>query len=268
MTTLDLHSLQASDTIEQIIHWIRGAGRLALQYFDNVGSAYKRDRTLVTRADLEIEHLLAEQIGKAFPTHSFIGEESLQTAPDQLSDIVWVVDPIDGTTAFSHGLPGWGIAIGVLQAGKPLLGFYYMPLLDDLTYTSSAGVFCNNRRLRQTLRASWRQKGFLALSAGAHHDFSINIRHSRALGSNGTNLVYTARGSATAAFLPKAYLWDLVAGAAILERLGGELRYLDGALVNYKALLDGRLAPQPIIAGHANVLATLSGAIQLRQDSA
>ena len=268
MPTDDIDLLHTSDTIEQIIHWIQGAGRVALQYFNKVGSAYKPDRTLVTQADLEIEHQLAEQIGKAFPRHSFIGEESWRTAPTQLSDIVWVIDPIDGTTAFAQGLPGWGIAIGVLQAGKPLLGFYYMPLLGDLTYSSPAGVFCNNRRLRQSLRDSWQRKGFLALSAGAHHDFSINVRHCRALGSNGTNLVYTARGTATAAFLPKAYLWDLVAGAAIVERLGGELRYLDGSLVNYKALLDGRLAPQPIIAGHASILPTLSEAIQLRKDSA
>ena len=268
MAIRDTHSLHTRDTIEKIIGWIREAGQVALQYFNNVGPAYKPDRTLVTQADLEVEQLLAEQIDKAFPRHSFIGEESLRTAPAQLSDIVWVVDPIDGTTTFSQGLPGWGIAIGVLQAGKPLLGFYYMPLLDDLTYASPGGVFCNNRRLRRTLRNSWRQKGFLALSASAHRDFRINIHRSRALGSSGTNLIYTARGSATAAFLPKAYLWDLVAGAAIVERLGGELRYLDGTLVNYKALLDGRLAPQPIIAGHASVLTTLSGAIQLRQDSA
>lgn len=268
MTLSNTHPLLTSKTIDRIIRWIREAGQVAMQFFDGAGPAYKPDRTLVTEADLEVEHLLAERIRKAFPMHSFVGEESVHRGLTEHSDTVWVIDPIDGTTAFSQGLPGWGIAIGVLHAGRPLLGFYYMPLLDDLTYTSGTEVFCNDRCLRNSLRSDWRRKGYLALNASAHYNFRINVRHSRALGSNGTNLVYTARGSATAAFLPKAYVWDLVAGAAIMERLGGAMCYLDGSRINYQVLLDGRLALQPIIAGHANVLAGLPKAIQLRQDSA
>jgi myo-inositol-1(or 4)-monophosphatase len=261
--------LPTPDMIYQIIFWLREAGKIALGFFENVGPVYKSDQTFVTEADLEIESLLAERIEQAFPSHGLVAEESVGQRVLRSSDVIWVIDPLDGTTAFTQGLPGWGIAIGVLFQGEPVLGFYYMPLLGDLTYTTAQGeVFYNNHRLKPAMRLNWGQKGFLAITTTAHADFQINVRHTRALGSHHTNLIYTARGTATAAFLPKAYVWDLVAGAAIMRWLGGELRYLDGTAVNYRELLDGRLAPQPIIAGHANVLKTLPDLIQFRQYSA
>jgi fructose-1,6-bisphosphatase/inositol monophosphatase family enzyme len=138
-----------------------------------------------------------------------------------------------------------------------------MPLLDDMTYTTDRGqVYCNGRYLEGLVRPDWGQRGFLAVSASAHSDFQIGLKRTRTLGSVGASLVYTARGAATAAFLPKARLWDLVAGAAILIRAGGKLRYLSGRPVDYLDLFDGQLAPEPIIAGHPNVLAELQGAIR------
>jgi myo-inositol-1(or 4)-monophosphatase len=257
--------LHNSELVDLIIRWLREAGQIALQLFENVGHVYKADRTLVTQADIEIEALLTERIEQTFPTHGLIAEESAGARVIKLSDIIWVIDPLDGTTAFSQGLPGWGTAIGILAEGEPIAGFYYMPLLNDLTYTTAQGeVYCNGRCLTATMHTDWGQKGYLALTAKAHTDFQIDIALTRALGSNGTSLIYTARGSATAAFLPKAYVWDLVAGAAIMNKLGGELRYLDGAAVNYWALLDGRLAPQPIVAGHPHVLKSLPNLIKLR----
>jgi myo-inositol-1(or 4)-monophosphatase len=248
--------------IDQIIAWAHQAGQIALHHFKNVSPQYKSDRTFLTQADLEIESFLAERIRTAYPDHGLIGEEGTQKG-DRVSPSVWVIDPLDGTTAFVWGLPGWGISIGLLERGRPCFGLFYMPLLDDIAYTNGRGqVYCNEHRLERPIRPDWEQKGFLAVSASAHHDFQIDVRHTRALGSVGANLVYTARGSATAAFLPKARLWDLVAGAAILTEAGGELCYLSGRPVDYEALLGGQLAPEPIIAGHPKVLAGLQDAIR------
>lgn len=254
--------LRSPDMIDQIIAWARQAGRIALHHFKNVSPQHKPDRTFLTQADLEIESFLAERIRTAYPDHSLIGEEGTQKG-DHVSPSVWVIDPLDGTTAFVRGLPGWGISIGLLERGQPCFGLFYMPLLDDTAYTNGRGqVYYNERRLERTVRSDWEQKGFLAVNASAHYDFQIDVRRTRALGSVGANLVYTARGSATAAFLPKARLWDLVAGAAILTAAGGELRYLSGRPVDYEALFGGQLAPEPIIAGHPKVLAGLQGAIR------
>lgn len=257
-----------SEIVEEVIRWLHEAGQIALKHFDGVGPIYKPDHTFVTKADLEVEGFLTERIRQMFPMHGLVAEESASKRLGGSSDITWVIDPLDGTTAFTQGLPGWGIAIGILVGGKPTLGFYYMPLLRDLTYTTAQGqVYGNGRLLTPSLHTHWEQKGFLAVTASVHVDYQINTRFVRALGSHGTNLIYTARGSASAAFLPKAHVWDLVAGAAIIEQLGGQLRYLDGSAVDYEVLVDGRLAPQPIIAAHPQLLETLPHIIQLRKPS-
>jgi len=223
----------------------------------------KSDCTFLTEADLEIEYFLAERIRSMCPEHNLIGEEGARDDVGVLSPYVWVIDPIDGTTAFVQGLPGWGVSIGLLHQGQPCFGLYYMPLVDDMSYVTSQGeAYCNERNLTGAIRSDWGHKAFLAVNATAHFDFQINLKRTRALGSISTNLVYTARGAAAAAFTPKARLWDLVAGAAILTRAGGELRYLSGRSLNYLELLDGRLTTEPIIAGHPNLLADLTGVIR------
>lgn len=250
---------------EQVIAWAREAGEVALRHFKNINPQYKPDSTFLTEVDLEVENFLAERIQTAYPEHDLLGEERVRNQKRQVSPNVWVIDPIDGTTAFVQGLPGWGISIGLLQHGQPCFGLYYMPLLDDMTYTiSGSEVYCNEHNLTGALRSNWGQKGFLAINATAHYDFRINLKRTRALGSISTNLVYTARGTATATFAPKAHLWDLVAGAAILTSVGGALCYLSSRPVDYLELLDGRLTPEPIIAGHPQVLAELPDLIQLR----
>ena len=258
--TADLPQLTSQAPI-----WARQAGQIALHYFNhNNDIHYKADNTLLTRADVEIEQFLAAQIRAAYPDHHLLGEEGAAGQTASSSPYTWIIDPLDGTTAFTHGLPGWGIAIGLLHQAQPAFGLFYMPLLDDLTYTAEDEIYCNQRNRPQAVRPDWGRKGFLAVSSGAHKDFAINVQRTRAIGSAGASLIYTARGSATAAFIPKAYLWDLAAGAFILNRAGGELRYLSGQAVDFQPLLAGRLAPEPIIAGHPAILAELQGAIRSR----
>jgi myo-inositol-1(or 4)-monophosphatase len=256
----------SQDEISQIVGWSRQAGQIALQHFNQVKPQSKSDHTFLTQADLEIERFLTEQIKKTFPTYNVIGEEGLGDRADQSAPYIWAIDPIDGTTAFVQGLPGWGISIGLLAEGQPCFGLFYMPLLDDLTYTAGEGkLFCNDRLLQQSVRRGWGGKGFLAVNATAHRDFRINTQRIRALGSIGASLVYTARGTAAGAFVPKARLWDLVAGAAIVNRAGGELRYRSGRAIDYQALLAGQLAPEPIIAAHPELQTQLRELIEPHQ---
>lgn len=256
--------------IPQLLTWARQAGQIALHHFKNVETIrHKPDHSFLTQADLEVEHFLVERIRAAYPNLGLISEERARVDKDGSSPSIWVIDPLDGTTAFSQGLPGWGIAIGLLHRGQPCFGLFYMPLLDDMTYTTGfSEVYSNGCSLRQATRLDWDRKGFLAIIASAHRNFQISVPRTRAMGSVGANLVYVARGAATAAFLPKPRLWDLVAGAAILARAGGELRYLSGQSVDYPSLLDGRQVPEPIIAGHPRLLAELQAAIRPRTSDA
>lgn len=246
----------------QAISWARHAGQIACSYFNNVSVDYKADNSVLTRADIEIEQFLVSQIRSTYPDHGLVGEEG---AKNKLaSPFLWAIDPLDGTTSFSQGLPGWGISLGLLHEGQPIFGLFYMPQLSDLTVTEASGVSWNEKLLTQPIQPNWGRKGFLAVSTGAHHDFEIDVLRTRALGSVSASLVYTARGAATAALIPKAYLWDLVAGASILKQAGGELRYLSGSPVEYLSLIDGSLAPEPIIASHPDLFAELQSAIRPR----
>jgi myo-inositol-1(or 4)-monophosphatase len=247
----------SAPVVDEIIGWVRQAGHIALRHFTHSAPHAKADRSFVTQADLEIEDFLAGQLREAFPDHSLVAEEK-GWGEIEPSGPIWVIDPLDGTTAFVQGLPGWGTSIGALHRGRPCFGLFYMPLTNDLTYTTSrGGVYANDHNLRQAVRRNWNAKGFLAVGASVHRDFQINIPRIRALGSIGASLAYTARGTAAAALLPRTCLWDIVAGAAILERAGGELCYLSGRPINYMDLLDGRHAPEPIIAGHPKLLPEL-----------
>jgi myo-inositol-1(or 4)-monophosphatase len=252
----------SAPVVDQIIGWVRQAGHIALRHFTHSAPHVKADRSFVTQADLEIEDFLAGQLREAFPDHSLVAEEK-GWGEIEPSGPIWVIDPLDGTTAFVQGLPGWGISIGALHRGRPCFGIFYMPLTNDLTYTTSlGGVYANDVSLRQAVRRNWNAKGFLAVGASVHRDFQISIPRTRALGSIGASLAYTARGTAAAALLPRTRVWDIVAGAAILTQAGGEMRYLSGQAIDYQAMLDGRLANEPIIAGHPNLLDELQTAIR------
>lgn len=249
--------------VGQAIEWAKEAGKISMDYFKNVTATFKADDTLVTKADVEIETYLVNQIRSHYPDHWLIGEEGTSEQTTN-SPYTWAIDPLDGTTAFVQGLPGWGISIGLMYHNQPVFGLFYMPMLDDMTYVTGHGLYCNENLLQHTVHADWGRRGFLAISNGAHRDFEIDVLRSRSLGSVGASLIYTARGSATAALVPKAYLWDLVAGACILHQVGGELRYLSGKPVDYDYLLQGHRTPEPILAGHPLMLTQLQTAIQPR----
>lgn len=247
-------------TTLRILGWIRQAGQIALRHFQQTTPSTKPDNTLVTQADVEIERYLTRQITAQYPQHNLLTEEGLYRQTNATSPYTWVLDPLDGTTAFVRGLPTWGVALALLEAGNPIWGAFYMPLLDDMTYTMENSVHCT-RCATPRLCTRWERHGFVATSMTAHTAFHIGVPRVGATGSIGANLVYTARGTATAAFIPKAYVWDLAVGAAILSRMGGELRYLSGKPVDYRHLLDGRRAPEPVIAGHPRVVQCLHNAI-------
>lgn len=256
----------SSNQIEGVIAWARQAGELAMPYFDRLDTVQnKADQSFVTPADRAIDTFLSQKIQETFPNDGLVSEESLSGQNGSWPDRIWVIDPIDGTTAFSQGLTGWGIALGLLVQGQPGFGLFYMPLLDDLTYTrGSDEVYHHRRDLRGAVRTGWEQQGFLAVTAKSHARFQIDLGITRTMGSSVANLIYTARGAATATFLPSPHIWDLVAPAAILQRAGGVLRYLSGREIDYNELLDGRKTTEPVVGGHPDLLPDLARVIRPR----
>ena len=239
--------------IAPVTRWVEQAGQLAMVYFRQVVPQQKSNGSLLTEADLTIERFLISQLEKAYPAHDILAEES--DPANQTSDFLWTIDPLDGTTAFVHGLPDWGVAVGLLYRGEPVWGMFHMPMLGkSIVHEGGKRPF--------SLQNNWGLKGFLAVSSSsAHRKFNLKVNRFRTVSSVSTALVYVAQGIAAAAFIPKARLWDLVPGMAIIGEGGGEMRYLSGKPVDYVALNDGRVTPEPVIAGHPDLLDELKRSI-------
>ncbi len=131
---------------------LKSSGKIALKYYRKApGTASKKDGSLVTRADKEIEHFIRLQIKKYFPKHAILGEEfgfeRSRQAPKE-KQYTWVIDPIDGTSSFVAGRPLFGIMLGLLENEKPILGAVYQPVTEELWMGYRGKAFFNKKPLK------------------------------------------------------------------------------------------------------------------------
>jgi len=230
------------------IQWFLGiakkAGRLALSHFGNTEGTLKPDESWVTQADLEVEEYLRSEIQDYRPEDDILGEEGDNPTPQ--SPYVWAIDPIDGTRVFNHGLPVWGVSIGLLIDGVPTLGAFVLPVLGDVYYTDGKEAYCNDIVLTSPNPSIDANAVFLISESAfgnVHVDYPGKVLQ---LGSAAANLCYVARGSAVAA-LDKAGIWDYAACAAILRVLDVPFRYLSGPEVDFTALYENYAVPEPTL---------------------
>ena len=239
------------------------AGALALARFRRVAAERKADRTLVTEADREVERHVVGELGGRFPDVGVLGEEG--TVREGRGPLRIVIDPIDGTAAFVAGLPLWAVCIGVLRGAEPVAGVVHLPALDE-TYSAGDGVaWWNGRPLERLGGELGEGDRFVLAHAKTHLRHRITYPGKiRSLGSTAYHVVLVARGAAEAALLGHAHLWDLAGPGAILGAVGGRYEYLSGGRVDLGALIDGRRAPDYILAGSAEALAHLRRLIGAR----
>ena len=234
------------------------AGQLGMKYFGAVTRNYKKDRSIVTAADLEIEAFILERIRSRFPDHGILAEETAASALP-LGRFMWAIDPVDGTQAFSFGFPFWAISVGFLEDAKPSMGVIYQPAIDELYYGDREGVYWNARQLGPFEERPLDEDSYLMVPESMHNKYKYNWRGDcLSLGSVAAHCCYMARGCAVGA-LCRAFIWDLAAGVALMEPLGIRTRYLDGKEVDWADLFSGRRFPQPCLSarpGHWDQLAT------------
>lgn len=223
------------------------AGRMALALRSEFGEAQiKTDETPVTKTDREIEALLVGHICREYPRHRILAEEGSMGGND--SEFVWVIDPLDGTRAYVSGLPIWGISIGLLKKGSPLVGAFYLPAVNELYEGDGQSAALNGRPLPLPVVDLNSRFAFLAVPSNCHLEYDISFGRLRSLGSTAAHLIYVARGAAVGALTRRVRIWDLAGVLPILSPLGIELRYLSGAPVQLGNLLEGQRAPEPILA--------------------
>ncbi|XP_043801617.1 inositol monophosphatase 1-like isoform X1 [Apis laboriosa] len=191
---------------------------------------------LVTEWDQNVEKLLMEGISSKFPDHKFIGEEtsSLGNKIELTEAPTWIIDPIDGTMNFVHGLPHTCISIALLINKIIEIGIIYNPILDQLfTARKGQGAFLNGRPLHVSGQKELR-KALIMMEMGTSRDpekmkivlenaniLAPHVHGIRALGSAALNMCMVALGGADISFEFGIHAWDVAAGDIIVREAGG-----------------------------------------------
>jgi myo-inositol-1(or 4)-monophosphatase len=199
---------------------------------------YKGAIDLVTEMDVASEKLILEAIRANYPDHAILAEESGRSdQPD--SRYRWVVDPLDGTTNYAHGLPIFCVSIGLEVDGEPLLGAIYAPMLDELYWAETGqGAYLNGTKLSVSatteLEKSLLVTGFpydvRVKSDNLVHfsNFLLTSQAVRRLGSAAIDLAWVAAGRFDGFWEPRLGAWDMCAGAVLVREAGGLVTAYDG----------------------------------------
>ena len=171
----------------------------------------------VTKTDKQVEKVLIEELSKIKKNYSFLSEE-VGTIKNKDKENVWIIDPIDGTTNFLHGIPHFAICIALQSRGEIVSGLIFDPIKDEMYYSEkNKGAFLNNQRLRVSKKSSLDDCLFSSNHEGVKFS-DFNMRYS---GCAALDLAYVASGRLDGFFHNKINLWDVAAGALMVEEAGG-----------------------------------------------
>jgi len=254
------------------------AGKIMKKYFrsEEVGTEWKTDHTPLTVADNKINDLLIERVEKRYPSHGVIGEESSYM---EERDIVWVVDPIDGTAPYSLGIPTSTFCLALVDRsdGQPVIAVVYDPFLDHLyTAKRGAGAFLNENKIKTSMAKNFHHS-YIAVNG-----FSKKIENGRVLIRPGKLMerirhdhggkcltfqshVYTAMkvasGELVGSVLAFGSPWDAAAASLIVEEAGGLSTDLNGMTRRYDEFANGT-----VVAANQAILDTLINEIKKSGD--
>jgi myo-inositol-1(or 4)-monophosphatase len=217
------------------------AGQILLGYFDKKLTFTQKDQAgFVTQADLASEEYLIEALGALLPQSVFHAEESGKTGD---GDYRWVIDPLDGTTNFAHGLPYFCISVALTHHDKPIVGAIYNPMLKDFFYAQRGGGATLNGvqvriREQQDLSRTVMAVGFPYAKNKQFMELLENVQRIlpetyalRYFGAVALDLAYVAAGRLDAAFFEGLGWWDVAAGIVLIEEAGGQVTDFQGRQV-------------------------------------
>lgn len=200
-------------------------------------------RDILTEFDTKSQETIKRRILDEFPTHRFLGEEDVAPGRDAAAaaielvsteDHLWIVDPIDGTTNFAHGMPLAGIIIAYCSKGVVEFGLIYDPFRDELfTAHRGCGAYLNGKKitccatkeLKDSVVCTGSPPNIASLNAclRATNLISSEVRTVRMLGSAAIMLGWVACGRVTAYFEADMSVWDIAAGCLIISEAGGQV---------------------------------------------
>jgi myo-inositol-1(or 4)-monophosphatase len=217
----------------------REAGALALRYFDRelayTAESKGEQQDWVSIADRAVEAHCRARLSTAFPGDAMLGEET----GGALADRAWIIDPIDGTLNFVHGVRYWCVSIVFIAGGERKIGAIYDPPHDELFFaTASGGASLNGRPMRVSTCARL-DRALIMQGYVQRHDFDAHLQLRRALimsgaevkdhGAGALMLAHVASGRFDAYLEPHMHPWDASAGLLMVEEAGGRVLPYPGA---------------------------------------
>jgi len=177
----------------------------------------KGPRDFVTKTDKHVEKIIIEELSKTKKNYSFLSEE-IGSIENKDKDNIWIIDPIDGTTNFLHGIPHFAICVALESKKKIIAGLVYDPIKDEMFYAEkNRGAYLNNHRLRVSKKNLINECLFSSNHEGVKFS-NLNMRYS---GCAALDLAYVASGRLDGFFHNKINIWDVAAGALLVEEAGG-----------------------------------------------
>ena len=267
-----------SAVLNVMIKAARRAGRSLkrdLGEIEHLQVSVKGPRNFVTAADHRAEAILREELAKARPDYGFLGEEGGSHAGTDKTHR-WIVDPLDGTTNFLHGIPHFAIAIALERNGTVVAGLVYNPANDEMFIAERGkGAFLNDKRIRVAARQRLADaivacglphygRGDLALARNEIAAAQRSFAGLRRYGAATLDLAWIAAGRLDAYWERDLSPWDLAAGSLLVREAGGFITDIDGG--------DAILQKGNVVAGnetmHRDLLRLLREAAKAEQAAA
>jgi myo-inositol-1(or 4)-monophosphatase len=223
---------------------------------ENLQVSLKGPANFVTAADRRAEQTLRDELAKARPGYGFVGEETGRTDGTDKTH-TWIVDPLDGTTNFLHGIPHFAISIGLQRDETIAAALVYNPATDELfTAERGKGAFLNDKRLRVSARRRLSDtviscglphygKGDLALGRKEVAAVQQHVAGLRRFGAAALDLAWLAAGRVDGYWERNLSPWDIAAGLLLVREAGGYVTDLDGG--------DAMLSKGHLVAGNEAV---------------
>ena len=206
--------IRACEKASKVI--IRDFGEL-----ENLQVSKKGPKDFVTKTDKRVEKILVDELSRLKKNYSFITEETGKIL-NQNKDVFWIIDPIDGTTNFLHGIPHFAISIALQMQGEITTGLIFDPIKDEIFYAEkNCGSFFNNNRIKVSKKTDIDECLFSSNCEGIKIGYpKLNMRNT---GCAALDLAYVGCGRFDGYFHDKINIWDIAAGKIIIEEAGGKV---------------------------------------------
>ena len=212
--------IKASEKASKVL--IRDFGEV-----ENLQVSAKGPSDFVTNADKKAEKIIIEELSKSRKKFSILSEETGEIRNSDINN-VWIIDPIDGTTNFLHGVPHFAISIALKSNNEIISGLIFDPIKNEMFYAEkNNGTYFNNQRVRVSKKKILEECLF---ATGGKKEIKSDL-NTRKSGSAALDIAYVAAGRYDGYFQNHLNLWDIAAGIIMVKEAGGKINEIDCSII-------------------------------------